>query len=409
MELVESLSVTKTPLVELANRVSGYFLRLVLLLAAVTLIFWWPAGPDKALEHTIALLIVACPCALGLATPLTIAVAQGRAARRSILIRCGEVFERLNRPGAIWLDKTGTVTQGQMVVQAWYGRRDIIPHVLSLERKVIHPLADCLVRALEHEVPSANRLSVQELVYQPGLGVRGLVEGKRICIGSKDFLRNLQINMSPESNWPIGQMIAQGWTPLCIGCDGQLAAVVAVGDSIRPDAATAVKRLRALHRNVGLLSGDNPDIVRQVASQLDIPPDWTKGAMLPEDKLALVREAPLGSNVVMVGDGVNDAAALAAASVGVAVHGGAEASLLAAPVYLGRPGLEPLVELIEGSRRVLWAVRIGLFVSLSYNLFAISLAVGGQITPLLAAVLMPISSLSVTLLAILQRTFRSSP
>ncbi len=185
--------------------------------------------------------------------------------------------------------------------------------------------------------------------------------------------------------------------------------MAAVGDNLRADTKRSLVLLRAEGWQLGLLSGDHPAIVKQIATILGIPADRARGGVLPEDKLALVREASASRAVVMVGDGVNDAAALAAASVGVAVHGGAEASLHAAPVYLGRPGLTPLVELIRGSRRALRAIRVGLGVSLAYNLTAIGLAVFGCITPLLAAVLMPISSLTVTFLAVVQPSFRSEP
>ncbi len=406
MDMVELLSLSRVPLIELANRVSGYFLRVVIVLAIITLIMWSSHGPDLAINHTIALLIVACPCALGLATPMTIAIAQGRAARQSILIRSGEVFERLNRPGILWLDKTGTVTEGRMALRAWHGSKEIMPHVLALEKNVVHPLAECLVKALQEKDLHLEELSVQEQVYEPGLGVRGKVAGKSVLVGTRQFMDCWHIDLTPELDRLVGEMLQQGWTPLYIGCDGRLVAVAAVGDTIRPGASEAIRTLQAMSWKVGLLSGDHPDIVRRVAMSLNISESCAIGGALPEKKLALVRDTPPGTTVVMVGDGVNDAAALAAASVGVAVHGGAEASLLAAPVYLGRPGLTSLVELMQGSRRTLRAIRNGLFVSLTYNLFAIILAVAGYITPLLAAILMPISSLTVTLLAVTQRTFR---
>jgi Cu2+-exporting ATPase len=411
MDLVEAESVARVPLVELANRVSGYFLSVVLVLALLTLVLWAGSGVDLAVDHAIALLIVACPCALGLATPLTIAVAQGRAARQAILIRSGEVFERLKRPGMLWLDKTGTVTEGKMTLRAWHGDKAIMPQVLAIEENIVHPLADCLVKAIRSSLAESRQWtasSCQKQVYEPGRGVRGMVDGKAVVVGSREFLKNNGVDLSAETSWPIEAILEQGWTPIYFACDEQLVAVAVVGDSIRTDAVEAIKTLRDMSWKVGLLSGDHPDVVRRIAAKLNIPEECALGGVMPEDKLALVRSTPAGATVVMVGDGVNDAAALAAADVGVAVHGGAEASLLAAPVYLGHPGLGPLVELIHGSQRALGAIRNGLLVSLSYNIFAISLAMAGYITPLLAAILMPISSLTVTILAVLQRSIGRS-
>jgi len=407
MDLVESTSLAKAPIVALANRVSGYFLYVIITLALTTLAVWWSRGPDLALEHTIALLIVACPCALGLATPLTIAIAQGRAARRSILIRSGEVFELLARPGVLWLDKTGTISEGKLGLRAWYGEERTMPAVLALEQGVVHPLADCLAQALRDRLGGYPVPQVDHQAFEPGRGVRGVVDGRTYLIGTRQFLQQHGCDLSAEAKWPMSQIFAVGWSPIYIASGTTLVALATIGDSLREDAKRSLILLRAEGWQPGLLSGDHPAIVEQTAATLGIPLERARGGVLPEDKLALIQATPPGKTVVMVGDGVNDAAALAAASVGVAVHGGAEASLHAAAVYLGRPGLTPLVELILGSRQALRAIRVGLTVSLAYNLAAITLALFGYITPLLAAVLMPISSLTVTFLAVVQPSFRS--
>lgn len=406
-ELVESASLSHAPIVELANRVSGVFLFVVLGLAVVTLTLWRSAGIDVALEHTIALLIVACPCALGLATPLTIAVALGRAARSSILIRGGEVFERLTSPGILWLDKTGTLTTGRMTLRNWLGDQSLQPHVRALEQGVVHPLAECLVRDLHHSAET-QEVSVVDSIYEPGRGVRGIVGGRQLLVGSRRFLTEHNIDLATEARWK-SLLPTVGISPLYVAEGGRLVALAVIGDGFRPDTAAAVGQLRRMGWQVGILSGDQPEIVQTVAKQLGIPPERAIGGALPEDKLAIVQRDAQSHTVVMVGDGVNDAAALAAADVGVAVHGGAEASLQAAPVYLGQPGLRSLIELLEGSRKTVAAIRYGLLLSLAYNLTAIGLAVAGCITPLLAAVLMPLSSLSVTTLALLQRTFPRQP
>ncbi len=214
MDLVESTAQAKAPIVALANRVSGYFLYLVIALALTTLAVWWSRGADLALEHTIALLIVACPCALGLATPLTIAVAQGRAARQSILIRSGEVFELLARPGVLWLDKTGTITEGKMGLRAWYGDERVMPQVLALEHGIVHPLADCLTKALRDRLGGYPFPRVDHQAFEPGRGVRGVVGGRSYSIGTRQFLQEHGCNLSAEAKWPVQQVLSVGWSPI---------------------------------------------------------------------------------------------------------------------------------------------------------------------------------------------------
>lgn len=411
MDLVESASLARTPIIEMANRISGVFLYIVLFLACLTMGLWWSAGVEVALNHVIALLIVACPCALGLATPMTIAIAQGRAARQSILIRQGDVFERLQQKGLLWLDKTGTLTEGTVKLKAWYGSQDVMSSVIALETGIVHPLAQALCQSLHERLGELAAIPmVQDQNYEAGLGVWGQVNNTILHIGTRAFLLKYGINMSMEHHRQVQGYLEQGWTPIYIAAQGRLVAIAALGDALRPEARTSLDRLRKQGWQIGILSGDHQAVVTHIAKQLAVPNELAHGEVSPEEKLNIVKNCLTdGQNVVMVGDGVNDAAALAAASVGVAVHGGAEVALQAAPVYLGRPGLEPLVELFEGSRRTLNAIRRGLVVSLCYNCTAVGLAVAGFISPLVAAILMPISSLTVTLLAISQVTFRRCP
>ncbi|MFO0814216.1 MAG: heavy metal translocating P-type ATPase [Gemmatales bacterium] len=408
MDLVESASLAQTPIVELANRVSGYFIYIVLSLAAITLLFWWKSGANIAINHTIALLIVACPCALGLATPMTIAIAQGRAARQKILIRRGDVFELLSQPGMLWLDKTGTITYGKVALHAWMGDETVLPYVVAVEQGIVHPLAVSLASALQAKMKDDTSLSCEAQQYSPGYGVSGRVAGKNIIVGSRAMMEQNHITIGESISSTVADWLRLGWTPIYIACDGKLVAQAALGDAIREDARECIDTLRQAGWQVGILSGDHRAVINRVAEQLNIPAEQVRGEVTPEQKLRIVEKSRQQfASVVMVGDGVNDAAALAAASVGVAVQGGAEVALQAAPVYLGNAGLSPLVELIAGSRRTMRAIRRGLYVSLGYNLTAVGLAVAGCITPLLAAILMPISSLTVTILAAGQRTFRS--
>ncbi|HQR05541.1 MAG TPA: heavy metal translocating P-type ATPase [Gemmatales bacterium] len=411
MDLVESVSLARAPIIELANRISGVFLYVVLFLACCTLALWWSAGPETALNHVIALLIVACPCALGLATPMTIAIAQGRAARQKILIRQSDVFERLQDKGMLWLDKTGTLTEGKVKMKAWHGNKEIMPHVIALETGIVHPLAQALCQSLRERLGEQVAVpTVQEQTYEAGMGVHGKINHLTLHVGTQAFLIKHGIEIGMEHTGQVEEYLEQGWTPVYLASQGKLLAVAALGDTLRPEAYSSLETLRKQGWQIGILSGDHQAVVSHIARQLDVPAELARGDVLPEEKMTIVKNfLPQGQKVVMVGDGVNDAAALAAASVGIAVHGGAEAALQAAPVYLGRPGLEPLVELFDGSKRTLNAIRRGLIVSLAYNLTAIGLAIAGCITPLVAAILMPISSLTVTLLAIRQHTFTRKP
>ncbi|MEC9373882.1 MAG: HAD-IC family P-type ATPase, partial [Planctomycetota bacterium] len=252
----------------------------------------------------------------------------------------------------------------------------------------------------------APHLEVVHAHHTLGGGVEGRVSGRTLAVGSRAFVLQRHIELP---NWAEGLEITyatRGLTPIFVAVDGAVAAVAAIGDPIRPDAHDAVDRLHRLGWTVGVLSGDHPQVAAVVASDLGVDAAHTWGGAAPETKLDLVRDLSVrGETIVMVGDGVNDAPALAAASVGVSVHAGAEASLAAADVSLSREGLAPLVELVEGAQRTVKAIHRNLRVSLCYNLICATLAVTGIITPLIAAVLMPVSSLTVIALSIRARTF----
>lgn len=413
MRLVEMASHERAPIVELAHRVAGRLLIVVIVLAAIILLMWWNTNVETAIDHTIALLIVACPCALGLATPLTIAVAQGRAASQGILIRSGEVLERLNRPGRLWLDKTGTVTFGQLEVRDVHGDESVWNAVAAIESQVPHPVAEALESFANARTGSEGVVNQPRTVYSArvdaGRGVFGHIDGDDFWIGSLEGSRLRKIPIDNGDLRLALEWIELGWSPVVIARNGVAVTLAAIGDAIRPEAVDAVDQLRSAGWEVGLLSGDHPEIVARYGKLLGLPSEMVKGGMSPEDKVREVRADHGTKTVVMVGDGVNDAAALAAADVGIAVHGGAQASLQAADVYLNHAGLEPLVELMTGSRETFHVIRRNLRLSLFYNATAMTLAVCGLVTPLLAAVLMPVSSLTVVAAATLQRSFGSRP
>jgi len=402
MRLVEESARRKAPVVRLANRIAGWFVAVVLLLAAATAIGWSFVDPAGAVEHSMALLIVTCPCALGLATPLAIIASIGRAARRDILIKGGEVLEQLTTPGLILLDKTGTLTRGEMTLVEWHGPEELKPLVAALERQSAHPVARAIADGLAES--HSDGVDIRALETTGG-GVEGVIDGSTIVVGSRAFIEHRSIAIPTWAEAAETRLVDAAHSPVFVARDGVVAAIAGAGDAVHPDAADAVTALRRRGWRVGVLSGDHPDVVRAVAAQIGIDAAACEGGATPERKLARVEAAARSGAVVMIGDGVNDAAALAAATVGVAVRGGAEASLAAADVYLGRAGLSPLLELLDGSRRTVGVIRRNLIASLGYNVIGATLAITGVLNPLLAAVLMPMSSLTVIAFSYRSRTF----
>lgn len=400
---VEESSRRRAPIVRLANRLAGWFVGVVLVLAVVTFVVRSAVDPSTALDAAIALLVVTCPCALAMATPLAVTVAMGRAARRGVLIRGGDALESLAKPGVILLDKTGTVTESRVSLVRWEGAEWAKPLVLALERESLHPLADGFRRGLagadatgEADASDTTRAlpTVEASTHVAGGGIMGRVAGRDVIVGSPQFVgRQLTVRTHHDAPTTDDEPL----TPVWVAVDGALVARAFLGDPIRPDAVESVAALRRAGWEVQLLSGDAESVVRSVGGALGLAPSACHALATPEEKLRVVEDLSRSRRVVMVGDGVNDAAAIVAATVGIAVHGGAEASLTVADVYLATPGLAPLVELVHGASRTMRVIRRNISISLLYNVVGASLAITGVISPLVAAVMMPISSVTVVL------------
>jgi Cu2+-exporting ATPase len=435
MRMVEECAQRRAPIVRLADRIAGWFVAAMLLLALATAGIWMMLDPSRAVDNAIALLIVTCPCALGLATPLAMTVAIGSAARNGALIKGGDVLEKLATPhgrgvGTILLDKTGTITCGRLSAVKYLGDESIKPMISAVETHSSHPIAlalarDFAPRAGDSETNLDARWMVSDVRQTLGAGIEASVisqgeNGRRsmhVVIGSPRFVRSLAARSKPELEWAERDLACEcePLTPVLVAMDGEVVAAIGLGDPIRDDAPGAVALMRRAGWRVRIVSGDRASVVRSVGARLGLLPDDCVGDATPEQKLAIVRQtlaevaagraSGSAAPVIMVGDGVNDAAALAAASVGIAVHGGAEASLAAADVYLNRPGLLPIVELLDAARRTRRVVRRNLAASLFYNTVAAALAMTGVINPLIAAVLMPVSSLSVVAISVGSRTF----
>lgn len=406
LELVQESAAQRPRIVELADRRGGYFVVVILILAAITLLGWLWVEPSVAVERMIALLVIACPCALALATPLAVSVGLARAAQQHLLIKSGDVFQRLAespRPGLpkqLWLDKTGTLTWGRMMVQRWEGSEAVLPAVAAIQQNSTHPIAHAMLQFAQRQQVDHEWPVVQQVAQSQQGGIGGQVAGTWYWIGNAAFLQRQGLSLSQDWQAVANDSLRQGYSPIFVARDQDVVAVAVVGDGLRPDVADHVQELQRAGWRVGILSGDHQAIVRQVAAAIQVPEPLALGDQLPEDKVQAIRRSQAESAVVvMVGDGVNDSAALAAASVGIAAHHSAEVSLQAAPVYLGRPGLEGVIQLLQISQGTMANIRRNFAFSLTYNLTAVGLAGLGFINPLGAAILMPISSLTVVALS----------
>ena len=394
-DLVETAASSRAPVVQLADRVAGWFVAVVMGIALVTLAVWSVLDPAHAVDHTVALLVVSCPCALGMATPLALTAAMGKAARRGILVRSGAALELLGRRGqrpTLLFDKTGTLTHGRLELARFEGPDWVRPLVAAAEKTSAHPVGRALRSALRTEgapLPEATAVRVVN-----GGGVEARIDEHEVVVGSPAFVGARALR-SPRLDEATERWSTEGLTPVWVAVDGRVRALCGLADRVRSEAAECIEQLSALGFEVEILSGDSPPVVEAVGRSLGLPPERCRGGVDPEGKLARVEAVLERGPAVMVGDGVNDAPALAAASVGVAVHGGAEVALGAADVFLSRDGVAPVVELVRGARRTYRVLAGNIAFSLAYNCIGATLAVTGHLNPLVAAVLMPISSLVV--------------
>lgn len=411
MQSVEEAMADKIPVVQFADSIGGVFVVVVMLLAAVTFFWWLPQGWPQAASTSTALLIVACPCALALATPLAIAISLGRAAKHKVLIRDCSTLQLLARSGQIWFDKTGTLTIGRPDAQLVWGAPDVLASAAAVEQHCRHPVADALVAMARRTGSGALPSAVLECVHRQG--VVGHADGREITIGTPAFLAEQGVALDQIIREVVNECTDSSSSPTLIARDGVIEAVIAISDPIKPRAAETIARLQRRGWQVGILSGDHPVIVHQIAELVGVKSEDAFGGLSPEDKLAAIRgderfcRSPRRMTTVMVGDGANDAAALAAADVGIAVRGGVEVSLQAAPVYIADDQLSSVDDLVDAARRTEWLIRTALAVSLLYNIFAVGLAMCGKISPLVAAVLMPLSSVSVLAITLLWPTYHA--
>ncbi|WP_371671352.1 heavy metal translocating P-type ATPase [Streptomyces sp. NBC_00289] len=405
-KLVADAQNGKAEVQRLADRVSGVFVPVVVLVAVATFGGWLGATGDTAAAFTaaVAVLIIACPCALGLATPTALLVGTGRGAQLGILIKGPEVLESTRRVDTVVLDKTGTVTTGRMALQAVYvaegvDERQVLRLAGALEHASEHPVARAVAAGAEKRVGPLP--AVERFENVPGRGVRGRVEGHEVAVG-----RLAELSVLPEELARAKDGAERdGRTAVVIGWDGAARAVVAVADAVRETSAEAVRELRALGLTPVLLTGDNQAVAEAVAHEVGI--DRVIAEVLPEDKVDVVRRLRAeGRTVAMVGDGVNDAAALATADLGLAMGTGTDAAIEAGDLTLVRGDLRVAADAIRLSRRTLAVIKGNLVWAFGYNVAALPLAAAGLLNPMIAGAAMAFSSVFVVTNSLRLRTFR---
>ncbi len=410
--LVEEAQSGKAEIQRLADRVSGVFVPVVITIAVGVLGAWLGAGfpADAAFTAAVSVLIIACPCALGLATPTALLVGTGRGAQLGVLIRGPEVLESTRQVDTIVLDKTGTVTTGAMtlidaVPAAGVDRETLLRIAGSLEDASEHPIARAIARGAVDEVgrpPAPEAFS-----NVAGLGVRGRVDGHAAVVGRPALLEQDGMELDPVLREAAEDAESRGRTVVWAAWDGAVGGLLIVADAVKATSAEAVARLRGLGLSPVLLTGDNRTVARQVASEVGI--DDVTAEVLPEDKVAVVaRLQEQGKVVAMVGDGVNDAAALAQADLGLAMGTGTDAAIEAADITLVRGDLRAAVDAIRLARRTLATIKVNLFWAFAYNVAAIPLAAFGLLNPMLAGAAMAFSSVFVVSNSLRLRRFRPS-
>lgn len=406
IRLVRDAAAHKAPVARLADRMAAVFVPLVLTLACLTALSWALAGEtwDFALARAVAVLVISCPCALGLATPVAIMVGAGRGAEWGVLFRSGEALEAAGKTTCVLLDKTGTLTLGEP------GVTDVLPHGVSrdellqlaaaLEADANHPLAKAIRKA------GPSPLHATGHTYLPGRGVRAMVQGSPCAAGNAAYMRELGVAVEEEP-----RLMDEGKTLIHLAREGQWVGSIAIADTPRPTAAAAVHALRAQGLRVLMATGDNARTARAIAAHVGI--DEVHATALPADKEALVRRLQSeGQRVAMVGDGINDAPALARADVGLAIGAGADVAIESAGIILMHSDPQDIPRAMRLSRAILRKIRQNLFLAFIYNLLAIPLAAGLfyhpfglLLPPAISALAMGLSSLSVTANALLLRRF----
>ncbi|MFD8386096.1 heavy metal translocating P-type ATPase [Streptomyces sp. NPDC059679] len=411
-KLVEDAQNGKAAAQRLADKISAVFVPVVIALALGTLGFWLGngAGLTAAFTAAVAVLIIACPCALGLATPTALMVGTGRGAQLGILIKGPEVLETTRKVDTIVLDKTGTVTTGRMTLLAVHtatgtSDTDALRLAGALEHSSEHPIAQAVAAGASARVGALP--TPEDFANVPGLGVQGIVEGHAVLVGREKLLAEWAISLPAELERAKAAAEATGRTAITVAWDGEARAVLEVADAVKDTSPEAIRRLRALGLTPFLLTGDNATVAEAVAAEVGIAPEQVIAEVMPQDKVDVVKRLQgEGRSVAMVGDGVNDAAALAQADLGLAMGTGTDAAIEAGDLTLVRGDLRAAADAIRLSRKTLGTIRSNLFWAFAYNVAALPLAASGLLNPMIAGAAMAFSSVFVVGNSLRLRGFR---
>lgn len=397
IKMVEEAQASSAPIQRLADQVASYFVPAVVLVAFTAFVGWWLMGNfPQSLMAFIAVLIIACPCALGIATPAALMVGVGKGAEAGILIRGAEVLERAEKLTTVVFDKTGTLTRGEpnvtdVITIGSQSETDILRAAAAVEVGSEHPLGEAIVRAAKHRELALPKVENFEAI--PGHGIRGNVDGMTTLLGNRRLFEREGIDTKPAEA-VMAKLEAQGKTAMLVGLDGSLAGVVAVADTLKPEAKDAIAELMKEKVEVIMLTGDNSRTAEAIAKELGIK--RVIAEVLPSDKAKVIQDLQKqGKSVAMVGDGVNDAPALAVADIGIALGSGSDVAKETGGIVLIKNDVRDVVASIRLSRATMRKIKQNLFWAFIYNTIGVPIAAFGLLNPIIAAAAMALSSLSV--------------
>jgi Cu+-exporting ATPase len=416
IKLVEDAQASKAPIAKLADIISGYFVPVVIIIAVIAAAAWALSGMSAVFSLTIfvSVMVIACPCALGLATPTAIMVGTGKGAEYGILIKSGEALETAHRIDTVVLDKTGTITEGKPVVTDiiptnGFSEEELLKIAASAEKASEHPLGEAIVNMAEEK--GLDFYNIESFSAIPGYGIEVNINGKNIILGNKKLMErtNIEVNLQKESD----NLAREGKTPMFVASGGKLAGIIAVADVIKKESRKAVEALRNMGIEIVMITGDNRMTAEAVARQAGI--DRVLSEVLPQDKATEVKKLQeKGKKVAMVGDGINDAPALAQADIGIAIGSGTDVAMESADIVLMRSELSGVPEAIRLSKRTIKNIKQNLFWAFAYNTAGIPIAAGvlhlfggPLLNPMIAAGAMSLSSVSVLTNALRLRRFKT--
>ncbi|WML43224.1 heavy metal translocating P-type ATPase [Neobacillus sp. PS3-40] len=405
IKVVEEAQGSKAPIQRLADKISGVFVPIVVGLAVVTFFIWYvwvtPGDFAEALEKMIAVLVIACPCALGLATPTSIMAGSGRAAEYGILFKGGEHLEMTHRISTVVLDKTGTITNGtpvltDVLLNSSQTEEEFLALVGSAEKQSEHPLAQAIVQGIKEK--GITLKEIREFEAIPGFGIKAIVDGKELLVGTRKLLNKHNVPVANALE-QMSELEKNGKTAMLVAINGQYAGIVAVADTIKETSKMAIQRLKNMGIEVVMITGDNLQTAEVIAAQVNV--DQVIAEILPEGKAEEIKKLQAqGKTVAMVGDGINDAPALAVADIGMAIGTGADVAMEAADITLIRGDLNSIADAIFMSRKTIRNIKQNLFWAFAYNMLGIPIAAFGFLAPWLAGSAMAFSSVSVVLNAL---------